>query len=135
MIRVHFDTLTVGHRYSRPDLANLWGYRSYHAIARGVVTPWHGGVIVLFVTEEKQEGMEPYSDALMGDMLHWEGPTDHFGEDRMVNAKLGEDEIHVFHRARHHDLFTYLGRAEVQRVVRHTSRPSQFELALVDANP
>ena len=31
----------------------MWGYASFHAIARGVVTPKDDNKIVLFVTEEK----------------------------------------------------------------------------------
>ncbi len=36
---VSFDRIAVGKTYSRNELANLWGYASMHAIARGVVTP------------------------------------------------------------------------------------------------
>lgn len=48
--------------YSRQTLAELWGYASFHAIARGVVTPRNDNKIVLFVTEEKQSSAEQYAD-------------------------------------------------------------------------
>lgn len=86
----------VGRAYSRPTLAELWGYRSYHAIARGVVAPRGQNVIVLFVTRDKQESLEQYEDRLTASSLHWEGPTDHFAEDRMVSAALVGDELHLF---------------------------------------
>lgn len=132
MIHVRFDQLRVGRRYTRPDLASTWGYRAYQAIARGVVTPAHGGVIVLFVTEEKQQDMHQYADRLDGRTLYWEGPTDHFAEDRILAAHVGQDAVHVFHRHRHHEPFTYLGRADVAHCERTSGRPSRFVLQLVD---
>ncbi|GEM_PF-3158137 len=34
-----FNKIYKGSSYSRPQLAELWGYASFHAIARGVITP------------------------------------------------------------------------------------------------
>jgi hypothetical protein len=36
-------SLTIGARYTRPELARRWGYASHKAIERGVVTPKGGG--------------------------------------------------------------------------------------------
>ena len=36
---ITFTEVEVGVAYSRQKLAELWGYTSFHAIARGVVTP------------------------------------------------------------------------------------------------
>ena len=63
---VSFSEVTVGGPYSRNNLADLWGYASYHAIARGVVTPRDDNKIVLFVTEQKQKSGTPYADRLVG---------------------------------------------------------------------
>ena len=131
-VPVSFAKITVGREYSRNALADLWGYSSYHAIARGVVTPRNGSQIILFVTEEKQESLEQYADRLDADILHWEGPNDHFAEERMVNAAGSGEQIHLFYRVRHHMDFTYMGRAAV---VSHDSRirqPSQFTLKLLN---
>lgn len=128
---VSFARLRKGQTYSRNELAILWGYRSYHAIARGVVTPRGDNKIILFVTEEKQSSLEQYKDRLSGDTLDWEGPTDHFAEDRIVSADASGDEIHLFHRERHHSNFVYLGRVSISRHTPRTGRPSYFRFQVV----
>lgn len=128
---ISFAKIHQGAKYSRQTLAELWGYSSFHAIARGVVTPRDDNKIVLFVTEEKQSSAEQYSDRLAGNILEWEGPTDHFAEDRMLEAVERGDEIHLFHRDRHHTDFTYYGRLAVINSVLHTNRPSHFTFQLV----
>jgi hypothetical protein len=94
---VTFASINKGLTYSRHELAALWGYASFHALARGVVTPRDDNKIVLFVTEEKQSSAEQYADRLVGGALEWEGPTDHFAEDRMLKATSTGDQIHLFH--------------------------------------
>ncbi len=123
---ISFAKVTKGATYSRQELAELWGYSSFHAIARGVVTPRDDNKVVLFVTEEKQSSAEQYADRLSDGKLEWEGPTDHFAEDRMLNAASTGDEIHLFHRERHHTDFTYCGRLLVISHVRRTAQPSHF---------
>jgi hypothetical protein len=125
-----FSKLTKGREYSRKMLAALWGYASYHAIARGVVTPSNDRYIILFVTEEKQESSVQYKDRLEAGRLRWEGPEDHFAEERM-SAASSQDEIHVFYRRRHHMDFTYLGRMVVIAHRAHSTRPSEFTLECV----
>jgi hypothetical protein len=124
---ISFANIRQGITYSRQQLAEIWGYASYHAIARGVVTPRDDNKIVIFVTELKQSSAQPYTDRLNGSILDWEGPTDHFAEDRMINAALTGNEIHLFHRVRHHMDFTYCGRLVLVSHVSHTDRPSTFE--------
>lgn len=123
---VSFTQITVGHSYSRNELAKLWGYASMHAIARGVVTPKDDNKIILFVTREKQTSAEQYEDELSGNELRWEGPNDHFAEDRMIAASEARDELHLFYRERHHTDFVYRGQLEVISHERHTDRPSRF---------
>ncbi len=125
---VRFDKIMKGREYSRKELAAIWGYASYHAIARGVVTPQNDNKIVLFVTEQKQDFQEQYADRLKGAILEWEGPTDHFAERRMLDARTSGDQIHVFYRVRHHMDFTYLGQGLVVSHERYTDRPSKFRL-------
>jgi len=127
---ITFQNICVGEKYSRPQLAELWGYSGYQALARGVVTPRDDHRIILFVTEEKQSFQEQYEDRLVDDILQWEGPTDHFAEDRMNNTERNGDEIHVFHRKRHHSEFTYLGRAIVLNIKRGIGRPSRFQFRI-----
>lgn len=128
-----FEKLRVGHCYSRPELAELWGYAGYQAIARGVVTRADTRNIILFVTQEKQKSAEQYQDRLSGDVLYWEGPNDHFAETRMLRAEQTGDRIHVFYRPRHHSDFEYMGRAKVIECDRRASSPSRFKLRLLGA--
>ncbi|MES9900964.1 MAG: DUF3427 domain-containing protein [Sedimenticola sp.] len=123
---VTFRNIKVGREYTRPELAEIWGYSGYQAIARGVVTPRDNNKIILFVTEDKQEFQEQYQDHLDVNVLEWEGPTDHFAEERMINVNKTIDEIHVFHRRRHHSIFTYLGQVEVESYEIHLNKPSRF---------
>ena len=128
---ISFLEIKKGSSYSRQTLAELWGYTSFHAIARGVVTPRKDNKIVLFVTEEKQSSAEQYADRLSGDILEWEGPTDHFAENRMLNAEANGEEIHLFYRERHHSDFTYYGRLNVLSHALHGNCRSHFKFAVL----
>lgn len=121
-----FESIRPGVTYSRPQLAELWGYASFHAIARGVVTPQNTNKIILFVTDEKQAFQEQYCNRLDNGKLAWEGPTDHFAEQRMVSAAQTGDEIHLFYRDRYHSDFTYIGKLSVESFNLHADRPSSF---------
>ena len=128
---ITFSNIHVGESYSRPSLASLWGYASYEAISRGVVTPKEDNKIVLFVTEQKQESAEPYVDRLNGKVLQWEGPNDHFAEGRMLAAAVSGEEIHLFHRDRHHSDFVYIGMLKsISQSVRKGS-PSKFTFEVI----
>lgn len=123
---VAFDTMTVGLEYVRPQLAELWGYSSHHAISRGVVTPTGTRFVILFVTKEKQDSLTQYRDFLEADILHWEGEKRHGSDDRIVNSELNGDEIHLFYRERHHSSFIYLGRIKLVDYEMRTNGPSRF---------
>jgi len=126
---VSFEKIKIGNRYSRNDLAKLWGYASFHPLARGVVTPRGDHKIILFVTFKKTQAMEPYKDALRGDTLYWEGPTDHFAEPRMVETSdRSEDQIFVFCRENPYDDFRYEGKFVVRRYTPFINKPSEFIL-------
>lgn len=123
---VTFDQLVLGEEYGRPELATLWGYATWNAISRGVITPAGDNKIVLFVTREKQEALTQYQDHFDGERLHWEGETNHANDDRVVNAAGAGDEIHLFFRERHHSDFTYFGPITLVEHSIHLDRPSQF---------
>lgn len=125
---ISFDQIMIGKEYSRPTLAQLWGYAGYAALARGVVTPKDDTKIILFVTCEKQQSAEQYIDHLHGDLLDWEGPTDHFAESRMLATAASGEEIHVFYRQRHHSDFTYEGVFAVIQYQQFSDQPSTFQL-------
>jgi len=123
---IAFHTLIVGAEYERPQLAKLWGYSSFHAISRGVVTPTGTRFVVLFVTKEKQEALTQYRDFLEGDTLHWEGEERHGNDDRIVNSEWNGDEIHLFYRERHHSPFVYFGLMKLIDYEIRADRSSRF---------
>ena len=127
---ISFAKLTVGECYSRSELADIWGYASLHAIARGVVTPRDDHKIILFVTEVKKSDRTQYKDRLVGDTLQWEGPTDHFGEGRMINADKHGEQIHLFYRKVFDQDFTYKGQVRVSSYTGKTDGPSSFLLKI-----
>jgi hypothetical protein len=122
--------LTIGARYTRPELARRWGYESHHAISRGVVTPQGENLIILFVTRLKQEALTLYRDYLSGDLLFWEGQEKHGTDDRVMEAGKAGDEIHLFYREVLHCPFEYKGRVWLLNAVRKTDGPSQFVFRL-----
>lgn len=127
---VSFNSISVGSTYSRNELADLWGYAGYQALARGVVTPRNDYKMILFVTAEKQESLEQYQDELNGKILKWEGPNDHFAENRMINAAENGEEIHLFYRDRHHSDFTYYGQIDLEKFQLFDNYPSKFVFSL-----
>lgn len=123
---VSFHALTPGAAYTRHELANIWGYAGIEAISRGVVTPAGDNKIILFVTKSKRPEDTQYHDDLVGHVLLWEGPNDHFAEDRIINHAESGDEVHVFFRDEHKSPFTYVGPMNLYCGQRLTGRPSRF---------
>lgn len=123
---VSFEKIKIGEAYDRTYLADLWGYKGFQAISRGVVTPSGTNYIILFVTEEKQETQTPYDDSLDEELLLWEGEKMHSSDSRIINAKTANDEIHLFHRNIHHTPFTYYGQIFLKKHKLRKIKPSQF---------
>ena len=126
MPAVSFSELQVGNLYNRNQLAAMWGYEGVAALQRGVVTPKRHSCIVLFVTREKQIGYQEYKNELRGAFLFWEGPTDHYAEDRIISSGRTSDVIHLFFRDRHHSDFEYLGEVTLESFEKRTDTPSHF---------
>jgi hypothetical protein len=125
-VHVIFDGIAVGTDWEREQLAARWGYRTFHALARGVFTPAGDNKIILFVTETKQQELTQYADQLRGKTLTWEGEAGHSNDLRIAQADQKGDEIHVFYRERHHIAFRYLGRVRMKEAKLLTDKPSQF---------
>lgn len=131
-MHVTFSEISVGSKWTRQNLAKLWQCAAYQAIARGVVTPRNSNLIVLFVQEEKPGDFTQYDDRLVGKRLHWAGEKEHRTDNRIANAERSGDEIHIFYRKLHRDLFTYFGRARLMRFEHQTTGPSRAEFELAD---
>lgn len=127
---VNLSGIELGKKYTRPQLADLWGYGGYQAIAKGVVTPANSGLIILFVTREKQEALTQYDDFISGDYLHWEGEKKHGTDERIADAHRTGEEIHLFYRDIHHSPFQYRGRVELLQFRKRVDKPSEFKFRL-----
>ena len=125
-MQVNFKALEFGQSYERPFLAKLWGYQSFHAISKGVVTPANTKYIILFVTKDKQQALTQYNDYIDGNMLFWEGEEKHSSDKRVVEANKNGDEIHLFYRDTHHSPFVYFGRISLTDFQLSESAPSEF---------
>lgn len=121
----------MGSTWERTELADLWGYKSFHALARGVFTPRDDKKIILFVKQDKRIGDVPYDDALEGDVLHWHGETGHGSDDRIMHAAETGDAIHLFYKKTHREPFTYLGQAIVMEANIQAISPSRFLFKLL----
>lgn len=131
MPSVTFKDLQLDQTYSRHELAEAWAYKGQQAISRGVVTPAGQPYIILFVTHEKQASATQYEDRLEGGQLYWEGPRDHFGEKRILNASSSRDEIHLFYRERHHSDFVYWGELALEEAKVDPDGHSHFVFRLL----
>lgn len=123
---VNFNSLEFGQSYERPFLAKLWGYQSFHAISKGVVTPANTKYIILFVTKDKQQALTQYNDYIDGNMLFWEGEEKHSSDKRVIEANKAQDEIHLFYREIHHSPFIYFGRITLTDFQLKENTPSEF---------
>jgi len=124
--KVSFDTLTVGAEYDRTDLAAVWGYEGHQALGRGIVTPAGEPTIVLFVTERQQLSLTQYANHFDGETLWTEGESSHRADQRLMESAIEDDEVHLFHRASHHSLFTYIGRVFLLSCSIQEDSPSRF---------
>lgn len=123
---IDFRSIKFGQSYERPFLAKLWGYQSFHALSKGVVTPTDTNYIIFFVTKEKQETLTQYNDYIDGDMLFWEGEEKHSSDRRVAEAHKNGDEIHLFYRDTHHTPFVYFGKVALIDYQLREDAPSEF---------
>lgn len=132
----HFDfkDIAIGHQYTSKELAALWGYKSHHALIRGIVTQsGNNDTVVLFVTKEKQAGATPYEDRIEGNVLYMMGQEKHGTDQRLMrNLPNSIDTIHLFFREKHHTPFIYYGTCRLLSAVEKTDAPSEFELLLLE---
>lgn len=127
---VTFDSIVVGHEYTRPKLADLWDCKGYQAISRGLVTPAGDNKIILFITRERRSEDEQYENRLVADTLTIDGPNGHSAEDRMLNAGKTGDEVHLFYRDMHRESFCYYGQIDLIDSEIYSDKPSRFRYRL-----
>jgi 5-methylcytosine-specific restriction protein A len=123
---VDFSALVVGNEYERPQLAELWGYESFHAIGKGIVTPKGQNAIVLFITSDQQPALPQYDNRFDGELLWMDGEQGHRTDSRLATSD-GRDEVHLFYRDRDHSPFRYCGPMTlVEAFLQDGERPSRF---------
>lgn len=128
MTHADLTKLKVFGEYDQKTLAQLWGYKSYDAIRRGIVTPSNSDIIILFVTEEKASYATQYVDKLEGNRLHMAGENGHVNDKRISsNLNGGKDTIYLFYRAVHHTPYVYYGPVTLTEFVEYSDKPSHFE--------
>lgn len=121
-----FSNVSINEQYDRPTLAKLWGYKDYHAISKGVVTPRGTNIIILFVTQEKQAALAQYNDYIDDNLLFWEGEEKHGSDQRIINAGKNGDQIHLFFREIHHSPFIYHGMIHLKEHQINSKQASEF---------
>jgi hypothetical protein len=125
-VPIDFASLVVNGEYDRPALARLWGYESFHAIGRGVVTPAGQNLIALFITRDHQPALPQYDNHFDGELLWMDGETGH-GTDRRLADSRAQDEVHLLYREQDHMPFRYCGEvALVEAFLSENARPSRF---------
>ena len=121
-----FKSLKVGEFYDRPFLASLWGYKTFHAISRGIVTPVNSKKIILFITKENQDVLPDYLNYIENNLVHMEGETNHIKDKRIINAEKSSEKIYMFYRERHHSPFIFYGQVRLTEYKVNKSVPSKF---------
>lgn len=134
MPQFDFNSIRIGNQYTSKELADLWGYKSHHALVKGIVTQQgNDDTIILFVTKEKQSGATPYEDRIEGNVLYMMGQEKHGTDQRLMrNLPYSIDMIHLFFREIHHTPFIYYGTCRLLSAVEKTDAPSEFEFLLLE---
>jgi 5-methylcytosine-specific restriction protein A len=120
------DSLQISGEYERPKLAALWGYKSHAAISRGIITPTDSGLIILFVTKDKQKSETQYEDSFDGRILPMEGETSGANDERLITSATSGERVHLFYRSRHHQPFIYCGEVRLLRYEKRDDGPTRF---------
>jgi len=114
---------------SVPQLAKIWEYAGFQAISRGTVTPGNVPFIILFITDMKQSFFPQYADSYSEGVLEIEGERKHKTDRRMIEAESEGVQIHLFHRAKHHQPFIYEGRIFLVEWTLEAVKPSRFKFS------
>lgn len=123
---VTLDSLVIGNEYDRPELARLWGYETFHALGRGVVTPRGQDIIVLFITLNQQPALPQYENRFDGELLWIDGEEGHRADSRLAESR-NSDHVYLFYREKDHTPFRYSGEVWlVEAFLTVGAQPSRF---------
>jgi hypothetical protein len=125
---IDISQLQVNQTYTAKQLASLWGYKSHHALVKGVFHPKGSDIIILFVTKQRHPGSTQFKNELRGNIIKIEGADKH-GTDQLLQKNLENptDRIYLFYRENHTLPFTFLGKVHLIQSWIHTDTSSEFE--------
>lgn len=128
MGHVDIEQLEINHTYTAKQLAALWGYKSHHALVKGVFHPKGSDILILFVTKQRQPGLTQFKNELRGNMIKIEGADKH-GTDQLLQKNLDApvNRIYLFYREKHTLPFTFLGKVHLIQSWIHADTASEFE--------
>ncbi len=130
---IDMTSLVLGQSYTANDLANLWGYKSHHALIKGIFTPANENTLVLFVTKEKDPFATQYQDEISGNLLYMMGQAKHGTDARLLsNLNAENDAIYLFYRDKHHTPFIFMGSCALVNAEIKSDAPSEFVFLLKD---
>ena len=131
MTHKDFDSLKLFGEYDLKTLAELWGYQSYDAIRRGIVTPSGSKIIILFITLTHTSDATKYTNTREGSLLHMCGELKHGNDDRiMANLTNPQDMFYLFLRDEENVPFKYHGPVTLIKAKRNTTDPSLFDFKI-----
>lgn len=119
MTHEEINQLILFGEYDQKTLAELWGYKSYDAIRRAVVTPAESNIIILFLTEGYNH--------LEGDRLKMLGEAKHVNDSRIEgNISYPKDSIFLFYREDKRKKYTFYGEIKIKKADIQTEKASTF---------
>lgn len=131
MTHKDFDSLKLFNEYDLKTLADLWGYQSYDAIRRGIVTPAGSNIIILFITLSHASEATKYTNSREGSVLHMCGELKHGNDDRIIaNVNHPQDAFYLFLREEEKAPYKYYGPVTLTNAKRNITDPSLFDFKI-----
>ncbi|MCQ2491456.1 MAG: hypothetical protein MJ087_00245 [Lachnospiraceae bacterium] len=128
MANIDMSILELNHTYTAKELAAMWGYKSHHALSKGVLHPKDSDILILFVTRDRLPGTTQFKNELRGNVIKIEGADKH-GTDKLLldNVESQKHRIFLFYREQQLTPFTFLGKVHLIHSWIYTDKASEFE--------
>jgi hypothetical protein len=135
-----FDSLAVGQKYSKKDLAILLNQPNLAKVREGVASSTNSNSYFLFVDLEKAGKAERFhfDDFFEGEFFHWDSQTtQHINTPKIQDVVNGNSTPHLFVRVRQKEKgktlpFIYCGRLRYDTYEEGTSKPVHIIFKNVD---
>lgn len=135
-----FDSLAVGQKYSKKDLANLLNQPTLALVREGVASSTNSNSYFLFVDLEKKDKEKRFhfDDFFEEDFFHWDSQTtQHINTPKIQDVVNGNTTPHLFVRVRQKEKgktlpFIYCGKLQYASHEENTSKPVHIIFRNVD---